>query len=106
MAASRPSAPSFPSVDRPRGSQLVTSRSLGTPSQFWGLAREEGAAGAGSGQGIEVHSNQRLPPVAEVAVFRAGQVCAGATGHRWEEELNHLAQPLIPVGRTGSAPRA
>lgn len=69
------------------------------------LARKEGAAGAGSGQGIKVHSNQGLPPVAEVAVFRVGQVCAGATGHGREEELDHLAEPFVPVGRTGSAPR-
>lgn len=75
----------------------------GDSQSVLGLAREEGAAGAGSGQGIEVHSHQGLPPVAEAAVFRMGQVCAGATGHRWEEELSHLAQPLIPVGRTGSA---
>lgn len=47
-------------------------------------------AGAGSGQGIEVHRNQWLPPVAEVAVFGVGQVCAGATAHRREDELNHL----------------
>lgn len=70
-----------------------------------GLARDEGAAGAGSGQGIEVHSNQRLPPVAEVAEFRVGQVCAGATGHRWEQELDHLTQPFVPAGRTGPALR-
>lgn len=50
---------------------------------------------AGSGQGVKVHRGQWLPPVAEVAVFRVGQVCARATGHRGEEELNHLTQPLI-----------
>ena len=62
-------------------------------TQFWGAAR------ARSGQGVEVHRGQWLPPVAEVAVFRVGQVCAGATGHRWEEEFNHLAEPFVPTGR-------
>ena len=71
-----------------------------------GQAREEGAARAGSGQGIKVHSGQWLPPVAEVAVFRVGQICAGASGHGWEEELDHLTEPLIPMNRTGPVLRA
>ena len=54
---------------------------------------------AGSGQGIKVHGGQRLPPVAEVAVFRVDQVCAGAAGHGREEEFDHLAEPLVPAGR-------
>lgn len=73
---------------------------LGCPVSS-GPGREVMAARASSGQDIKVHSDQRLPPIAEVAVFRVGQVCAGATGHRWEEELHHLAKPLIPMGGTG-----
>lgn len=42
---------------------------------------------------------QWLPPVAEVAVFGVGQVCAGTTRHRWEEQLNHLPETSVPVGR-------
>lgn len=59
-----------------------------------------------SGQGVKVHSGQWLPPVAEAAVFRVGQVCAGATVQGREEELNHLAEPLVPVSKTGLALRA
>lgn len=54
---------------------------------------------AGSSQGIKVHIWQWLPPIAEVAVLRVGQVCAGATHHRWEEELHHFPEPLVSVGR-------
>lgn len=71
-----------------------------------GQAREERAARAGSGQGVKVHSGQWLAPVAEVAVLRVDQICAGATGHGWKQELNHLAEPLVPMGRTGPALRA
>lgn len=71
-----------------------------------GQAREEGAALAGSGQSVKVHRGQWLPPVAEVAVFRVGQVCARATGHWGEEELNHLTQPLISMDRKGLSLRA
>jgi hypothetical protein len=60
-----------------------------------------GEASISSGQGIKVYSRQWLAPIAEVAVFRVGQVCDGATGQRREEELNHLTKPLIPTGRTG-----
>lgn len=64
-----------------------------------GWAMVGGQPEAGSGQGIKVHGGQRLPPVAEVAVFRVGQVCAGAAGHGREEEFDHLAEPLVPAGR-------
>lgn len=103
-AASQPTAPSSP-WGWPCGTKLLIFYALGHQSVL-GQAREERAGRAGSGQGIKVHSGQWLAPVAEVAVLRVGQICARATGHRWKQELNHLAEPLIPMGRTGPALRA
>lgn len=71
---------------------------LGT-HQAWVRARR--MAWAGSSQGIEVHMWQWFPPIAEVAVLRVGQVCAGATHHGWEKKLHHLPEPLVPVGQNG-----
>lgn len=96
MASSQPL--SSPSAGWPSGHPAFRAPRPGTQSVL-ALAMVGGQPEAGSGQGIEVHGGQRLPPVAEVAVFRVGQVSAGAAGHRREEELDHLAKPLVPAGR-------
>lgn len=100
-AANWPTAPSSPK-GWPCGTKLPTLYALGHQSVL-GQAREEKVTRAGSGQSVKVHSGQWLAPVAEVAVFRVGQMCAGATGHRWKQELNHLAEPLVSMGGTGPA---
>lgn len=82
----------------PRLTHLPILSVLGT-HQAWVRARR--IARAGSSQGIEVHMWQWFPPIAEVAELRVGQVCAGATHHGWEKKLNHLPEPLVPVGQNG-----